>query len=1170
MPILSTDIKLLDSQRMTDTSDGGGRMTSTEIPDNVAGNLFPKISRLDAVYGRVNLRKIFMQVRTASLDVYGGANMVIVDPPDNAKVSVLLFSTGSDFDTRNEARDRIEGYVIKGVKSRMKLFGDQIVGQKAILVYQKTSEPLPEIGEVYLLSVEKVGYTAAEQYVRITDLKYEDRSFTVAVSSGEQTFTRRVITLGIGYPLVQTFPGAEVTYVEDTGSPTVVRETNVADTARYFGIQPFNSAVLAGAFTVQAASLFAPIVPSTNRETAVSMAQVGGAIQYAVASDPITINGMAFSSTPQWFVRELSSYVWTSASNGNIPVILKYGDSVTLRDSQIVTLDVGPKFSNKNDAAPGVFSGAAYAAQVQHPPHTRAIPITLATQGTVYSEVCNPIPAPGSLIVDYRALGRWYRLQDDGIGQLSDGSGTTTVGSGSISYVDGALVLTLGALPDVGSSLLLSWASPAHYERLSVSTPAILPPKLTGTLAATAIDNAVVPGSFTATWGAGLTVTDDSHGNLTGSGTGTINYLTRQYTLTPTALPAPNTVVQWSYQTVAPNALSPSIVTGTVNGKVMSISALGGGNLKPGSVQITVSVSAGGGIARNVLFADDGNGNLVGSAGGTINYTTGDCALTIADSRAYTWGGYTTDGVGYVMANWTLTTYPATFASATATCRFSISTDATTAQLDSSTITALSIDLTPYTANTVVPGSLLFSTAGRQYYDKTGTLYDQFDPATGSGFAAGTIDYAQGLATLTEWVAGATTALTLQAGLTKFGDFWVYESSFRTPGSPLRPASLYIQISSADGRLLTGTADQNGLITGPEMSGQVQQDMGVVDVRYGLLVLDSSLTAEQKSEPWYNPADVDGTGHIWMPTKCMPETLRFSCVVLAQLPLDPTLLGLDPVRLPKDGRVPIYRPGDVVVLLNTKDDAAATLTAAQTIVLTRNDIAVLSILDANGKRLDPALYTADLAAGSVTMASPLDLSAYVAPFLIRHRREEMNLVGGTQIDGTLELSSPTVYDHDATSYVASALLFGDMQAAYTGLFDQLVWTGVWSDTLIGSAANATYDDLNHPIEVLNDGCVTERWRIDFTSSTAFNVTGEHLGIIATGTTAADVSVVNSLTGKPYFVLRFAGWGLGWAAGNQLRFNTTGAAAPVWLARTILAGATVAGDSFSIERRGDIG
>ena len=53
MAITAADIKLLESERMTDTTDGGGRRTSRVIPDGQPGNIFPKISRLDGVYGRV-------------------------------------------------------------------------------------------------------------------------------------------------------------------------------------------------------------------------------------------------------------------------------------------------------------------------------------------------------------------------------------------------------------------------------------------------------------------------------------------------------------------------------------------------------------------------------------------------------------------------------------------------------------------------------------------------------------------------------------------------------------------------------------------------------------------------------------------------------------------------------------------------------------------------------------------------------------------------------------------------------------------------------------------------------------------------------------------------------------------------------------------------------------
>ena len=43
MTILPSNIRLLESERMTDTSDGGGRRTSRVIPDGVAGNIFPKV-----------------------------------------------------------------------------------------------------------------------------------------------------------------------------------------------------------------------------------------------------------------------------------------------------------------------------------------------------------------------------------------------------------------------------------------------------------------------------------------------------------------------------------------------------------------------------------------------------------------------------------------------------------------------------------------------------------------------------------------------------------------------------------------------------------------------------------------------------------------------------------------------------------------------------------------------------------------------------------------------------------------------------------------------------------------------------------------------------------------------------------------------------------------------
>ncbi|MFQ2824529.1 hypothetical protein, partial [Aeromonas allosaccharophila] len=72
MTILSGDIKLMASQRMTDTEDGGGRITGKEIVSGEHNSMFPDISDLDRAYGVVNLRKVFLAVQTDDTDTLDG------------------------------------------------------------------------------------------------------------------------------------------------------------------------------------------------------------------------------------------------------------------------------------------------------------------------------------------------------------------------------------------------------------------------------------------------------------------------------------------------------------------------------------------------------------------------------------------------------------------------------------------------------------------------------------------------------------------------------------------------------------------------------------------------------------------------------------------------------------------------------------------------------------------------------------------------------------------------------------------------------------------------------------------------------------------------------------------------------------------------------------------
>ncbi|MGF2565611.1 hypothetical protein ACQUWZ_27570, partial [Ralstonia pseudosolanacearum] len=157
------------------------------------------------------------------------------------------------------------------------------------------------------------------------------------------------------------------------------------------------------------------------------------------------------------------------------------------------------------------------------------------------------------------------------------------------------------------------------------------------------------------------------------------------------------------------------------------------------------------------------------------------------------------------------------------------------------------------------------------------------------------------------------------------------------------------------------------------------------------------------------------------------------------------------------------------------------------------------------------------------------------------------------------------------SYVSGALIAGDLRSRMSLMFDQGSWDGTtWSDVVDGSPATGTYNNTLAPVEVNNLGAVTERWAFRFTSTTAFQIIGEHVGVIGTGATNADCSPNNPATGTPYFTILETGWGSGWSVGNIVRMNTVGAQFPVWVARTVQQGPEAGLDySFSLITRGGV-
>ena len=98
MAITNDDVKLFESERLSDMEDDGGRIMGNEVIDGNVNNLFEDISRIDRTVGDVALRKAFIRISTDNNDTYLGSHLILTEPPKDKNVSVLLFNTDSQTD----------------------------------------------------------------------------------------------------------------------------------------------------------------------------------------------------------------------------------------------------------------------------------------------------------------------------------------------------------------------------------------------------------------------------------------------------------------------------------------------------------------------------------------------------------------------------------------------------------------------------------------------------------------------------------------------------------------------------------------------------------------------------------------------------------------------------------------------------------------------------------------------------------------------------------------------------------------------------------------------------------------------------------------------------------------------------------------------------------------
>ena len=1189
MPILSGDIKLVASQVMDDVAEGGGAPTSTVIADGVSNAIFPDISELDRAGGRVNLRKLHVSVQTADTATYMGSNMIVAEPPEDPNVSVTLFTTDSVFDRRTEASSRVESYLNKGPLWPGILYENHIAGQRSVQVLQETKTELPAIGQTLVLVQYEGLSNQIEQYIRTTAVESVTRTF---YDIDGNPYDKAVVTLSISDALRDDMIGSPASkQLSLAANAAKMRDTVVADAGTYVGVTPLAQAAALGDFTVNAASVYTQLVPSSQTESPILDVRTNGLSAALVATGgPVTQTiSMGFTTSTNLFVGgpiypgslSIVRSGVTATDQGGLLISAAAEVGQVDYDNGIVKLSTNV-WGTSGGSHVVTFIPAAVPDLISD---QRAILVTAESRSLNYAFVMDDVPLPRTLSISYLAQGRWYVLRDDGAGKLSGNSSAN--GVGTLNYTTGSVSVTLGALPDVGSSVVVQSYSQvtsvtSNNTMLTNNGKVYVPINTDGLLSEEKGSKSIGIGSVSIGWMDGTTklATDDGFGNLTGDATGTVDYTQGVVRISPNTLPTPGTVFLVDIDG-AGGDVSASVPL--VNGNI------GAANIVPGSVSFVVTIrltySAPNGWTLNfqnrtdpvrigddgvggLRYQDSGNGFFVSC--GTINYSTGVINVNMTpsvlhDDRLGPLLTFTSpQHLFFVQRNWNALSINIRSAEIT-TVTADVTYSSTLPGADSVTAT-----VSQYLARTMmVPNYTLkgvgFSLGGTRYQQLTdGTLLKDINPTNGGGTPAGSVSAPLGAVFINSWTTGASSTLTDWRGLIAppsvgaEAPFTTPSSVFRTASSPLRPASLSVLGVMQDGTAFNVTADGNGKINGTRVKGRVDYQYGLVELYFVNPNGDVGLNIDLS---FLNIA-----GLTTIPTDLvMLNSLRYNAVAFSYLPLDANLLGIDPVRLPSDGRVPIFRAGGFAVVGHT-GKIIATVSNAQTINAGRVRLSRVRVVGFDGNVINTG-YTADLDAGTVTFNN---VAGYSQPVTIEHRIEDMGVVREAQISGEVTFTRALTHDYPLGSFLSSALVAGDLKARVSTLFDQTTWTNVWSDSLIGNTATGTYNDVLAPIAVTNIGAQTERWALIFTNTTTFNIVGEHVGVIGTGNVNEEQAPLNPATNAPYFTIPVLGWGIGWSTGNVLRFNTVGAMAPVWVVRTIQQGPnTGTNHSFTILSRGDV-
>lgn len=1153
MAITANDIAILRAERFTDNPDGGGAMTGVVIPNGVVNNLWDDISRDTLAYGGVSLRKMFGAVRSQSVDKGLGSHAIILADADAANVSTLLVATKDHYDQRAQAREEIERYVVLGTRSGLRPVGTQRKGQTSLVLYTEDAQDIPELGETLVLFESKKNI---EQAFKVIKAERRNASYTYINKAGDyDRYSCIEVTLKISQELEAAFAGNDPSPIAKHDSEIFKTQSNAG--AKYYGIKPLALPAAKGAASVTVDSIFAPIVPAATVEQALVDQHPGllsAVVQPTAAKMVLSLGSFAgeqlLTLPVSWVPGSLQLTVGGTVYREDGKQLVR--TSGVERFTGTASVDSSKKRLSFNaNGTHAVSVQLIPGVAVELTPYTDWFEITAGNRQLTYTDQLGPVPMPGSVRVEFQYLGNWYVLQDNATGALIGpaSSGTVDYSTGSISYV-------LPGEPDEGSTIITTWARSPYLSLPAGALDLYMPLALEGNFVpeSVAISWAEATGAKSAT----CTAAGVIQGQATGSAQGSLVRFV--------PMGKPTSDIQVSYNTSTTGSQSTVALEGGSGNRTLTLPT-GLTSFKFGIELIFDSKFEHGGVVLDTSISGNANFTLIQGvvfldfygvrAIGTYNASTGATLLRLSEISREVLDYQRV--LGRRTGKLTSVRRAARFLPADIVVHHDTRTSVEAKTL---TLPLADIVLRAELADTpLVPGSVHLSLGGVDIVDMgDGSLQRGFNVQTASGLACGSIDHRNAkielpYSTLKAQLASLTSSLNAAAGGLGAASA-VDNVVFRTQASPLRPSGLqFLARRATDGALMRASSNNAGEITGSfDASNTLTELPQPGSVNGYSLPLVPNLTGSGTATGSVDSAT--GVVKIAFSQPVILSTLTYNAVAYTTVPLSPEIIGLNPVRLPTNGTVPIFNPGYLVVVHNTQTQEIPSPQAGQMLSCGRTDVAVVSIADNQGKLLAPAQYSLDKAAGTVTLASPFSAidstgAQLSLPLTLSHRVEDMAALGAVSVGGELKLITQLNHDYPLEgSFVSGAVHFGTLQARVSDIYDMKTDNGLFAPEGSESAA-AEYDSINFPILIANRNAVEDKWKIKFTSATAFQCFSQKRGLVGSGSISSDFSPLNPHTQEPYFTIRKEGWGGGWITSNVLGFTTKAAAAPFWAIRTVL-------------------